>query len=448
MKSFKLSTLNRQECLTILWNESITRGTPVSPPGKSNNCVFLIFAAFTSNLRAFSGGNLGGPTPLMDSTQYFRKFDAPSIGIPIAGYAGQPVRKGAVTSLFRSEMKFKKTVSVDELIVLGAGGAVSMPSVQYWHLAFSNDCDSSSPTTVVDFNRRVPNPGPNRTVLVPAGGWFAGWSSNTTAQPTIYFNRGCAVMIDAIAPKTGGNFINLKVANISGKEISAGTTIAMEMASFGTSLTGKPINTLGKIQQIVKWLTAPDGLQVLRGKRQLGPEFAGTLEFLPDPKSYVAELSVGTSGDENMQNAVRVSGFQRRWTVALLQDVGYPGAGNHYDHGDWKGHCMDWTVGCNKFTVLGLDKFNATAAPLYVGLALKTHVRIGHPVIATGKGAEDIFIQVTHLRIKSGSTLYHVALNNPTTKTLTVQLSASFPEVKLTASAAVTLKPGEHVNVQ
>ena len=147
-----------------------------------------------------------------------------------------------------------------------------------------------------------------------------------------------------------------------------------------------------------------------------------------------------------MQNAVRVSGFQRRWTVGLLQDAGHPGE-NRYGQDDWKGHCKDWTVGCNKYTVLGLDKFNTTYAPLYVGLALKTHVRIGHPVIATGKGAEEVFIQVTHIRVTNGTALYHVAVNNPTTATLTVQLSASFPEVGMQPQG-VTLRSGEHLVVQ
>ena len=348
--------------------------------------------------------------------------------------------------------RFKKTISVDELIVLGADGVGAVgtvnPAVQFWHLAFSNDTNSSSPTTVVDFNHRAPvGPSPNKTVLIPTGGWFAGWSSNGTAQTTIYFNRGVPLLFDALAPgpPTGGNLIHLKIANISGI-VDAGTKVAMEMGSFGTSLTGKPINTLGDIQEIVEWLTNPDGLRVLRGKRQVGPEFAGMLELLPDP-SYVAEVVIGACGDENMQNVVRVSGLQRRWTVALLQDAGYHGVGNHYDHGDWKGHCKDVTLGCNLYTVLGFDKFNVTAAPLYVGLALKTHVRIGHPVIATGRGAEEIFIQVTHIRIKNGTTLYHVAVNNPTTTTLMVHLSASFSEVNL-APHTVMLQPGEHLNVQ
>jgi hypothetical protein len=392
-------------------------------------------------------GNLGGPTPLMDSTQYYRKFDAPSVGIPIAQYAGTPVRKGAVSSLFRSEMTFKKTISVDELIVLGAGSPPVLPAVQFWHLVFSNDVDASSPTTVVDCNYRTPvGPSPNRTVFIPTGGWFAGWSSNGTAQSTIYFNRGVPLLFDMLAPRTGGNLINLKVANISDKTVTAGTTITMEMASFGTSLAGKSINTLPDIQRIVKWLTSPDGLQVLHGKRQVGPEFAGMFEMFPDPTSYVVELVIGECRDQTMQNVVRVSGLQRRWTVGLLQDAGYHGD-NRYGQNDWNGHCKDWTVGCNKYTVLGLDKFNTTYAPLYVGLAQKTHVRIGHPVIATGQGAEDVFIQVTHIRVTNGTALYHVAMNNPTTATLTVQLSASFPEVGLQPQG-VTLQPGEHLVVQ
>ena len=68
-------------------------------------------------------------------------------------------------------------------------------------------------------------------------------------------------------------------------------------------------------------------------------------------------------------------------------------------------------------------------------------------MIATGRGAEEIFIQVTHIRVRNGTTLYHVAVNNPTTTTLAVHLSASFPEVKL-APHTVTLQPGEHLNVQ
>ena len=104
-------------------------------------------------------------------------------------------------------------------------------------------------------------------------------------------------------------------------------------------------------------------------------------------------------------------------------------------------------MGCNKFTVLGVDSENATAVPLYVGLAKKTHVRIGHPVVATGEGAAEMFIQVTRLRVTNGSTLFHVAVNNPTQKAATVHLSASFPEVGLQPKS-VTLQPGEHRVVQ
>ena len=166
--------------------------------------------------------------------------------------------------------------------------------------------------------------------------------------------------------------------------------------------------------------------------------------------AHVTAVANPLTNDTRVQSVVRVSSLQPRWTVGLFQDAGFPGAGNHYDQWkDWQGHCKDWTVGCHLYTVLGLDAFNATAAPLYVGRAAKTHIRIGHPVVATGSRVEEVFIQVTHIRKRDGKTVFHVALNNPTAQMLTIKLHASFPEVQLQPEArTVTLRPGEHLVVQ
>ena len=66
----------------------------------------VVLEAYHCTFEQNTWGRLGGPTPLMDSIQFYRKFDAPSVGIPETQYAGEPVRKGAVTSLFRSEMTY------------------------------------------------------------------------------------------------------------------------------------------------------------------------------------------------------------------------------------------------------------------------------------------------------------------------------------------------------
>jgi hypothetical protein len=153
----------------------------------------------------------------MDSTQYFRKFDAASIGIPVTQWAGEPVRSGAVTCLFRSEMTFKVGLTVDELIGIHQA---ARPIVANWSLAIANtDTDTQVVTRlprVVNFNGFIPargSGGVNLTIPIPTGAWFASFSSPpaATAQCTIYFNRGVPLEFHAFAPRSGGNLLHLRV---------------------------------------------------------------------------------------------------------------------------------------------------------------------------------------------------------------------------------------------
>ena len=83
--------------------------------------------------------------------------------------------------------------------------------------------------------------------------------------------------------------VHVKVANLS--TAKAGQEVVVELAQLGTSLT-TDVCSLADVLRIVEWIDSPDGLQVLRGKRQVGYMFAGLLEFVPD-QSYVAEIIVG-----------------------------------------------------------------------------------------------------------------------------------------------------------
>ena len=65
-------------------------------------------------------------------------------------------------------------------------------------------------------------------------------------------------------------------------------------------------------------------------------------------------------------------------------------------------------------------------------------------MIAEGKGAEDVFVQVTHLRVLNGTALFSVAVNNPTGVELTLDFSSSFAEVGMPNQTA-TLQPGQHL---
>ena len=74
---------------------------------------------------------------------------------------------------------------------------------------------------------------------------------------------------------------------------------------------------------------------------------------------------------------------------------------------------------------------------MYTGRAPRTHMRVGHPVVASGTGAELLFIQVTRLLTPADAVgvkqhVFHVAVNNPTDGAVSVTLTSSFPEVRET----------------
>ena len=115
----------------------------------------------------------------------------------------------------------------------------------------------------------------------------------------------------------------------------------------------------------------------------------------------------------------------RRWTVGLWQVTGY--VVGHYGQGE------------NRYSELGLDAHNFTHVPLYTGLAGSTHVRVGHPVVATGDGADRVFIQVTNVRLENSTDLFHVSLNNPTDAPITLVV-ASGTRTRMTPAYLTLLK--------
>ena len=220
--------------------------------------------------------------------------------------------------------------------------------------------------------------------------------------------------------------------------------LVIELAQMGMSLR-TAVASLADVLEIVRYIQEPTGLEIRMGERQTGAAATGLLEVLPHKASYMAEILVGPHPDANMLLPLRVAGFNRRWTVGLWQIAGFrtsTAITAHYGNGT------------GRYSELGLDDYNATHVPLYTGRAPhgRTHVRVGHPVVATGLGADQLFIQVTHLLIPGPSgggtaTVFHVAVNNPTDNFVTATLASSFAEAKL-PTQNVCLAPGEHMVLQ
>jgi hypothetical protein len=139
---------------------------------------------------------------------------------------------------------------------------------------------------------------------------------------------------------------------------------------------------------------------------------------VPRPSSTAANPAA-----EALLLPLRVGPFkQSRWTVGLLQLAGY--TVGYYGSG------------ANRYTSLGLDDEGFAYVPLYAGRAPLTHVVVGCPVTAKGAGAEDLFIQVTH--VDENPQVWHVEVNNPTDQAITVTFHN---DMKLPGFPAITTAP-------
>jgi hypothetical protein len=127
-----------------------------------------------------------------------------------------------------------------------------------------------------------------------------------------------------------------------------------------------------------------------------------------------------------------VPGLNPRWSVGLEQIAGY--SKGFYGPGE------------NRYRPVGLDWDGCAYIPLYPDMAENTHIMVGHPIVA-GAAGKDLFIQVT--KISDKPERWHVSVNNPTDKPVTVVLhqaldlpGLSFPDRPL------TLKAGEYKVLQ
>jgi hypothetical protein len=178
------------------------------------------------------------------------------------------------------------------------------------------------------------------------------------------------------------------------------------------------------------YLSNPTGMQLVRGKQSAND--GGLLELLPD--NHAVELTIPKPEGVQITVPVRISGFNKRWTVGNYQVEGYR---THY-----------YSKGNSGWTELGLDFEGRAYVPMFVSQAPKTHMKIGHPIVADEAG-KDIFIQVTRLNNgqaeKDGAPAWHVSVNNPTDAVVTTTLKRTMDLPGLDfEEQKVTVKPGEY----
>jgi hypothetical protein len=217
-------------------------------------------------------------------------------------------------------------------------------------------------------------------------------------------------------------------ADGDGRAVQQGDRCLMEVAAIGFPLDVE-IHTAADLQQYASYLEKPEGMEVLRGRRVAGP---GVVEVAPDARLAVEIMVPRPPRKLSLTLPCLVDGLNPRWSAGLFQKQGYV-----------KG---DYGSGENRYRAIGLDGEGKAYVPLYVDHADRTHVVIGHPIIA-GPEAAELFIQVTKVGEKPDR--WHISVNNPTDKPIATTLRQSIPLPGLVfPDCKLTVAPGQYAVLQ
>jgi len=337
-------------------------------------------------------------------------------GVRPNGWGGIGVERGTFAGLFTEQFTFKKAMDVQAIRLFHGGwGKKALGRSLLMAVGRGPQIDNVMDVSVLPEKRR--------RMRLDTGGWFAMYSSEL-CNTQLFINRGDPVFLDLNEVRA---FWVEVWADMQTRPVKPGDTYRAEFFTMTWPLD-QVLTDARQIADVVAYLTDPTGLELKRGKRGECP--GGILELVPD--DHAVELAVPRPKGFQVNLPMRVSGFNRRWTVGHYQIAGHR---THY-----------YSAKPSGWRELGLDFAGRAYVPLYVSMAPRTHCTVGHPVVADPRG-KDLFIEVT--RINDGSkdkpSAWHVSVNNPTDKPVTTTLRRvmSLPGLAF-EKAALTIQPGEY----
>lgn len=341
-----------------------------------------------------------------------------SNGVDPSGYGPPWLAGGPIASLFEQDLKFVRDGVVTEFLQ-SRRWLESDQELRGLLLTGTGD-KLESATTLKSIDDRVA-----KEITVPTGGWFAVASADD-ANAFITFNRGAPLTL-RVAGRERQIFASLPA---DGLKITPGSTHRLELLTIQWPLD-EPLRDSDAIMAAIRYLEQPEGLEILRGKRIPSQ---GLLEI--EAADFAAELRLPSppKGVPDMLLPVRVSGFNPRWSAGLLQLSGENGKKYYSD-------------GREGYRGLGVDESGRIYTPLHVSQAPETQVRLGHPIIAEGPQAANLFIQTTALREKRGDKppLWHISVNNPTDRPIKAKIRQAMELPGLTfVTSEIQLAPGEY----
>jgi hypothetical protein len=321
------------------------------------------------------------PTKLMHGVRRYMEFNRPSTGVRPTGWAAICDRSGAVVANYSCSVTF-----LQDLVV------------QFLPLMFSNRYEPRPFSFIVGDGggyREHKLTGEAKSAVVneriAKGQWF-GFFAGQAFNNVLFINRGEPFVV-SVYPENNQWKAEI-VADIEGRHVKAGDEYYHELFSVNEAV-GITESGPDRFQRVLRYLEAPDGMEIVRGNRQPSPGF---FEVSTKDPGDAVELTVPRPAEAiGITIPVRVSGLNSRWSTGLFQVKGHS-----------TGYYSD---GSEVYTSLGFDFDDRVYAALYPDQSEKTHVVIGHPVVCDEK---DLFIEVMPRSGPEGGYLWHVAVNNPT----------------------------------
>lgn len=415
-------------------------------------------------------GPIKGPSHLFNYTARYQEWFEASVAVPEAAYPGTGVGNTTVATIFRSEVTFKRANTIERMDLAYAGN--DKPTATRLTVAIA--ANASATPVQID----VYTPDLRQGFVVTAGGWWALWDSaeGQPANAQLFTSRGDTVFVEIsscnatlcptdwfsilAAGSTASNHITTQHSTTAASlhkpkppifNVTTGDMLVLELVQIGLTFF-EEVHTLQEMLRVKRRIDRPEsaaggGLQLLRGTRLTGAAHAGLLEvgFSLDSGETAIELKIWPPrpAASTAMLPLRVHGAHEGWTVGLLQMQGFVLNTSLYG-----GAAV--TDGGHRWSALGLSLAGACHVPLCHGLSLQTHVIVGHPVIPADvnqRMVKALRIQVTKVeeRGRAGAVrdVWHVALNNPTTVSITTKLRQGMPIAELfVPSEAVTIAAG------
>ena len=354
--------------------------------------------------------------PLFDAEHIFTEIGQYSTGVDPNGWGAPYLGGGNFVSMVEQTVRFKRDVTLKDFYYL-TGRLAAMGSKVKIFRGRGTDMK-----LVADL---AATPEPDGDVKLETGDWIAIVPESGSFNPMLMFVGG-----DAMRFGFGGeSFIFGPYVGPKGTPVKKGDANHTDVVTYTWPLD-EALADEGALCKELAYIANPDGMKVARGTRIDG--LPGLLNYQADAGALELSLPKMPDAVPPVNLPVRLAGLNKNWSAGLFQIAGENGR-EYYGPGR------------QVFRPLGLDPEGRAYFPLYPSRAPVTHVIAGHPVVATGAGSEQLFIQVVALDGPRNGTAgkWHVEVNNPTDRPIKAILKRNWAMPGLLFERAeITLPPG------